>query len=1256
MNSTLTQNLPRQGGMMQLGYSDPGMANQPEIMAVNQNVMPAQIPQVPPVQIQGGGTIPLSLLVDFVVHKTYHDITVMADLLPSKSDLERKISVAQFASRYRQLFIRLFSLVKWASSVDKVVKCGDISSFLDHQAMLFVDTADKLYQLSNQLVIQARLPNFSIPTAVDVLTNGSYTRLPTCIRDSVIPPKAILPSERKATLKRIQQIVLFRLVTEVIPPQIKDLAVEGGIVHLTVPGKFKALLTLMGDSDNLPWRLIKLEFLVHDKEVGGGRTLVHDLQVNYIHELVQSRLISNKTPFVDLFDILHSFSLSLQLEVLQAQAERSRSRWNKFVNVEEYSPGQKLLMSYWSLNANKPGKTRYSVTVQQCPTDSTKPLQVIHTPKLPLDDIKLVEAASHINHLSLEQLTHQVMYVRSLHFLLQVKDMLHKHRKKDQSYIVRNSVDQPVILVVPLLNNSARNSLRIYVDLQTGMLVPSLYGVDVSQLENMEKEINENQKNLLTWITTLHYQLLRQLCKNAVQHLPVVYLDMVPVLEKSPAVKDDAGRIYIRLNHHPSYYLIVEFHIAGETNNKYKLMKTSSPTGFQKLQNPRGLEIDSVVDLHYLFDQTGFEKNEDCVKELIKMISICESRIPFISLLQGIAGEEGIIHQGVYEEENLALVCKLKTLPKVAGTNEFTTEILHDTILECSFRIQERITQMWVAEILIKSLFPSNDVGVDRVMLTYDAFGGQANNPKPNVIKSFVEDWSCIVRLFGPAFAYKQAQKQHTSLPEVHSYNYKSITLKYGADSPFFVTVSWSSQEKKFKLSFGCCGHNSTSNGHCITQHYISEGFNSDPDLAKLLYVLKDTSSPLQSLTHLPTTPLLGVNQKITIGEQVFTLTAQTATVVRVTFFSSYSINIYLHSHGKVSIQDGAFSQFDYSKVKNGSIPIPGLCSFLGRFQEQNEVRYKSDTEKDNPPSPDQAALNSSQNMYGLVDVSPASWSGSQPTVLSHAGLHSLCLKVPNVHHTSATQLEMFFAAAIVKRHLVKCVRAIEVGPGVQAIIEGSDDSLSAVFIARSLQFTCQPHPQHLRLVLSVQRAQQENWSQDDLQTLEKYFDARIAGSPYRYNVVASYVNMIFAPSHILRDFIHLMRLELTGRNVTAMQPNIKWNMSLCLTSPPRVPLLLGQPSILIKDKVLMFVQLTQAIQQTNAPGTIVVPFLHERQNNLVQVLPHAMSAQTQQTRNLQHVSSFLKRLEDIRNQQTINDPSYLTVTVRYLMENLTFP
>lgn len=38
-----------------------------------------------------------------------------------------------------------------------------------------------------------------------------------------------------------------------------------------VEGEFEATLTVMGDDPDIPWRLLKLEILVEDKETGGNK-------------------------------------------------------------------------------------------------------------------------------------------------------------------------------------------------------------------------------------------------------------------------------------------------------------------------------------------------------------------------------------------------------------------------------------------------------------------------------------------------------------------------------------------------------------------------------------------------------------------------------------------------------------------------------------------------------------------------------------------------------------------------------------------------------------------------------------------------------------------------------------------------------------------------------------------------------------------------------------------------------------------------
>lgn len=105
-------------------------------------------------------------------------------------------------------------------------------AFLDKQSMLFVETADMLARMARETLVQARLPNFHIPAAVEVLTTGTYGRLPSCIREKIVPPDPITTVEKQNTLQRLNRVIQHRLVTGNLLPQMKNLKVGVIVVVL----------------------------------------------------------------------------------------------------------------------------------------------------------------------------------------------------------------------------------------------------------------------------------------------------------------------------------------------------------------------------------------------------------------------------------------------------------------------------------------------------------------------------------------------------------------------------------------------------------------------------------------------------------------------------------------------------------------------------------------------------------------------------------------------------------------------------------------------------------------------------------------------------------------------------------------------------------------------------------------------------------------------------------------------------------------
>lgn len=87
----------------------------------------------------------------------------------------------------------------------------------------------------------------------------------------------------------------------------------------------------MGQSDDIPWRLLKIDIAVEDKYVGAGKALVHHLQVEYVHELVQSRLLTNEDPLVVSRLFLHKqnnwhWSYCIERDLLKG-TQRSWVEW-----------------------------------------------------------------------------------------------------------------------------------------------------------------------------------------------------------------------------------------------------------------------------------------------------------------------------------------------------------------------------------------------------------------------------------------------------------------------------------------------------------------------------------------------------------------------------------------------------------------------------------------------------------------------------------------------------------------------------------------------------------------------------------------------------------------------------------------------------------------------------------------------------------------------------------------------------------------
>lgn len=78
--------------------------------------------------------------------------------------------------------------------------------------------------------------------AVEVLTLGTYSRLPAVIRERLVPPPALTAGERRTTLRALAHVVRQRLTTASLPSDIRNLKVDELILSVSFSIIFSLLL------------------------------------------------------------------------------------------------------------------------------------------------------------------------------------------------------------------------------------------------------------------------------------------------------------------------------------------------------------------------------------------------------------------------------------------------------------------------------------------------------------------------------------------------------------------------------------------------------------------------------------------------------------------------------------------------------------------------------------------------------------------------------------------------------------------------------------------------------------------------------------------------------------------------------------------------------------------------------------------------------------------------------------------------------
>lgn len=180
------------------------------------------------------------------------------------NNVDRKKAVLEHLLRTRQTFIKVLVLVKWSAHAIDLQRCHNVVDVLHQHEVTFPSAADSLYGVYRQVLsvkcarsldrplIPAahplrrsspspliptaralRAPRYDVASAIDVLTTGTYPRLPTIIKEMDGP--AALPEAALAEgMKRIDSYIALRVADAIMPPALKQISIGAPVHHSSV--------------------------------------------------------------------------------------------------------------------------------------------------------------------------------------------------------------------------------------------------------------------------------------------------------------------------------------------------------------------------------------------------------------------------------------------------------------------------------------------------------------------------------------------------------------------------------------------------------------------------------------------------------------------------------------------------------------------------------------------------------------------------------------------------------------------------------------------------------------------------------------------------------------------------------------------------------------------------------------------------------------------------------------------------------------
>ncbi|KAJ2784546.1 mediator complex subunit [Coemansia interrupta] len=322
--------------------------------------------------------VPLSVIVGRLVTYAYTELVTLVDTLPSRAEADRRAEILKYTEHMSDLLTKLLVLVRWAKNAPQIQKCQNVIAYLDSQNRFFEHSVDYIYA-THLIMPNVRMRNYDVRNAVDILTTGTYQRLPSAIKRAVPPPK-LTKRQIRETLNAVDGIIRGRILRgEPIPQAMRQYRIANGKIVFTVPKEFEATLTLLQHEQDIPWHIIGVRVLVSGDKLlpDEQQIVVNTWQIvdRAQHLLIESSTanegasgqrsgeantpatssgsVTVPTPrppqLAQLYDFLHRQCLVVLLETIVKQAAvLRRTRWENLLQIEMSPDRSALTLKYWT--------------------------------------------------------------------------------------------------------------------------------------------------------------------------------------------------------------------------------------------------------------------------------------------------------------------------------------------------------------------------------------------------------------------------------------------------------------------------------------------------------------------------------------------------------------------------------------------------------------------------------------------------------------------------------------------------------------------------------------------------------------------------------------------------------------------------------------------------------------------------------------------------------------------------------------------